>query len=370
MIRNQKEKEYVGKAGGRNVIWIAVFCYTERAFLLAERVRQALQAHRERWNIRIVWREEREVTEENFALYDILLFFCASGIAVRKTAPFLKDKMKDPAVLVLGENGKFVIPLLSGHLGGANFYAEKIASLLDAVPVITTASDSRNQPALDVWAAEHGFAASDRKLTKRIMAELLRQDGGSAGAAGGRYRVCIASDRQTALRYLEISGRKETETLILEPKRYIVGVGCRKDCSAGEMEQFVRSFLKDHGIGEHLVWRLCSIDRKSEEPCIKRTARSLGVPFSVYSAQELAEAEGCFSASTFVQNVVGVDNVCERSAVLGAENGILAVKKTVGPDMTAAIAVRRYPEHFCRIFTLKEWNEIMQTAEYASEIFG
>ena len=153
-----------------------------------------------------IWSRERDVTAEIFSLYDVLLFFCASGIAVRKTAPFSRDKMKDPAVIVLGESGEFVIPLLSGHLGGANFYAENIASLLGTVPVITTASDGRDQPALDVWAAERKFAVSDRKLMKRIMAELLRRRAGcrnlqnvclspnppdlpdQAGGPGGAYR--------------------------------------------------------------------------------------------------------------------------------------------------------------------------------------
>ncbi len=375
-LLNQSEKICRGPIfPGKKVVWIAAFGYTERALRLSERVRQLLQADQDRRNVRMIWSRERDVTAEIFSLYDVLLFFCASGIAVRKTAPFLRDKMKDPAVIVLGESGEFVIPLLSGHLGGANFYAENIASLLGTVPVITTASDGRDQPALDVWAAERKFAVSDRKLMKRIMAELLREKSGlqessecvsfseSAGSSGsGRrsgsaYRICIASDRETALRQLEASGQNEADMLILEPKRYAVGIGCRKNCSGKEMERFVCSFLEEHGIEESLVSCLCSIDRKSGEACIKKTARSLGVPFTVYSAHELAEAEGSFSASSFVRDTVGVDNVCERSAVLGAENGILTVKKTAAPHMTAAVAVRRFPEtgRFCRILTPQEW---------------
>ncbi len=335
-------------AGGQDVIRAAAFYYTEKGAALAERVREALKQER---NIYLIWTEEKNMTEEIFSQSDLLLFFCASGIAVRKTAPFLKDKISDPAVLVTGESGQFVIPLLSGHLGGANFYAEKIASFLGAVPVITTASDTQKIPALDVWADRHGLALSDMKMTKRIMAQLI----GGAGPDEKRYHICIASDRMTAEKKLAGRAVAAESALILEPKRYVIGLGCRKGCSGQAMRSFVNGFLAENGMEERLVRRICSVDLKAEERCMKETARMLKVPFSVFSAEELSLVSGDFSSSEFVMRTTGTDNVCERSAVCGSGNGKLTVKKRAENGMTAAAAVCRIPESFCRILTAEEW---------------
>ena len=120
-----------------------------------------------------------EWTGQQFAACDGLIFIGAAGIAVRLIAPYLKDKLTDPAVVVVDEAGKFAISLLSGHVGGANRLTEWIAKILDAVPVVTTASDVRGRTAIDVWAADHGLVLTDRKLAKEIAAALL--DGETVG---------------------------------------------------------------------------------------------------------------------------------------------------------------------------------------------
>ena len=92
-------------------------------------------------------------TADMFDEKDALLFIGASGIAVRSIAPFVADKRKDPAVVVMDEKGQFVISLLSGHLGGANELTGKIANLTGAIPVITTATDVNGRFAVDIFAA-------------------------------------------------------------------------------------------------------------------------------------------------------------------------------------------------------------------------
>ena len=114
-----------------------------------------------------------EWTKGGFSADDALIFVGACGIAVRSIAPYVRDKFQDPAVVCVDEAGQFVIPLLSGHVGGANRLAEMVASGIGAVPVVTTATDVEKKFAVDVFAKDHGFVITDRKLAKEISADIL-----------------------------------------------------------------------------------------------------------------------------------------------------------------------------------------------------
>lgn len=109
----------------------------------------------------------------SFHAFACHIFIGACGIAVRAVAPHLKGKTEDPAVLVLDQRGQNVISLLSGHVGGANFLARHVAAMLDARPVITTATDVEDLPALDVIARERGLVPANPGAVKAVSAALL-----------------------------------------------------------------------------------------------------------------------------------------------------------------------------------------------------
>ena len=109
----------------------------------------------------------KKTVEERF-LDDAIIFIGATGIAIRAVAPYLKDKFSDPAVIVIDELGQFVIPVLSGHAGGANELANFIAKKLTALSVITTATDINDAFAVDVFAKKHNLVISSRKLAKDV----------------------------------------------------------------------------------------------------------------------------------------------------------------------------------------------------------
>ena len=112
-------------------------------------------------------------TEKMFESQDALLFIGATGIAVRSIAPFVADKRKDPAVVVMDEKGIFAISLLSGHIGGANELAGKLANLTGAIPVITTATDVNGRFAVDVFAKKQKLWIADMKAAKQVSADVL-----------------------------------------------------------------------------------------------------------------------------------------------------------------------------------------------------
>ncbi len=109
-----------------------------------------------------------------FSGYDQIVFFISLGAVVRLIAPHLKSKAEDPGVLVIDDAGQFVIPVLSGHVGGANAFAEQLAVLLNATPVLTTASDVGKTIAVDILGRELGWKVEAPKINvTRVSAHVV-----------------------------------------------------------------------------------------------------------------------------------------------------------------------------------------------------
>lgn len=109
-----------------------------------------------------------------FSRYNQIVFFVSLGAVVRLIAPHLKSKDEDPGVLVVDDAGRFVIPVLSGHVGGANAYAEYLAGLLDALPVLTTASDVGATIPVDILGRELGWRLEAPKINvTRVSAHVV-----------------------------------------------------------------------------------------------------------------------------------------------------------------------------------------------------
>ena len=276
-----------------------------------------------------------------FAEADALIFVCASGIAVRAIAPHVRDERTDPAVLVLDERATFVIPLLSGHLGGANALAEALAKQLGATPVLTTATDVNGLFAVDVFAKANDLLIEDMALCKAVSAALLAGE-----KVGFRSDLPVVGDLPRELTKdiadlgILVSAADEKpfpRTLRLTPRRYAAGLGCRRGKSAKELEAFLMENLARCGVGIQELKALASIDLKKDEPGLVALAGKLDVPFLTYSAEELKAVPGDFTASAFVKETTGVDSVCERAAVL-ASGGTLVVKKAAKNGMTFALA--------------------------------
>lgn len=298
-----------------------------------------------------------------------IIFIGAAGIAVRYIAPWVRDKYTDPAVLVLDEAGRYVIPLLSGHIGGAAELAERLGKALGAAVVQTTATDVRGKFAVDVFAKKNGLLITDREKVKTISAAVLRGEKvclitkaascriegnlpeeislcrtkAEADENGAKYRILIAdTDREAK----EADGENETVTLVLRPVNITVGVGCRKGIPEDLLEKGLERILKEAGILPGQVEVLASIDLKKAEPALLALSEKCGIPFVTCSAEELSRTGEVTSHSEFVKKVTGVDNVCERAALFCCEKGTLVKGKTVGESMTAALVRRPFTLRF------------------------
>ncbi len=299
-----------------------------------------------------------------------LVFIGAAGIAVRAIAPWIKDKFTDPAVLVMDEKGRYVIPILSGHVGGAAALADRIAALTGAQAVHTTATDVQGKFAVDVFARKNHLLITDRDAAKRISAAIL--DGEKAAffcdvpesdvsgelpeeivlcesgreAEAYRCRIIVTEGKE----WDDYIYKKElSETiLILKPRNIIAGIGCRKGIPVKKLEDGLQSVLEQHGLDVVQVEGIASIELKKDEPAILALTEKYRIPFVTYSTDELREISGVSAGSDFVKKITGVDNVCERAVLkyLGDEqygscDGKLIQEKCIRDSMTAALAMRR-----------------------------
>ena len=269
-------------------------------------------------------------TARAFREADALVYIGAAGIAVRAIAPYIKDKTEDPAVVVMDDCGTYVISLLSGHLGGANALAEEIAAGIGAEAVITTSTDRHRTFAADDWARKIGYDVRNPQDIKHISAALLQ----------GQTAEIHAGDK----------------ILYLDPKKYILGVGCKKNILPAHMRTALDAFLKRHGLQPSCILALATIDRKAEEAAIQAACRDLHVPLYVFTAEELMALPGRYSASEFVRKTIGTDNVCERSSVLAAG----AVRAGIFPPETAVCIGKEASE---AIFTNARANDLVITKE-------
>lgn len=293
-----------------------------------------------------------EMCREAFSACRLMVFIGATGIAIRSIAPYIKSKTKDPAVISIDEQAKFVIPLLSGHIGGANSLASGIADFLHSVPVITTATDVNDLFAVDEWAARHGMAIFNMVGAKTFATYLV-----DCKKVGVKSDFPIRGSLPKGLVLAEegpvgmaISLRKSVqpfvETVVLRPRILHLGIGCRKGTSMDKIEELVIQELTKLKVTLTVVKGIASIDVKKDEKGLLSFAKEYALPIRFYSAEELNAVEGEFTPSSFVAKTVGVDNVCERAAVLDSKGGRLLLRKTSRNGVTLAVAAEDFVVDF------------------------
>lgn len=283
---------------------------------------------------------------------DLIVFVGASGIAVRSCAPYLQGKQYDPAIIVVDENAKFVISLLSGHLGSANALTEQLAQALDAQAVITTATDGRGAFAVDTWAQRNGCTVHEVDRIKYISGAILHgnevgliSDFPVEGCLPAHLKLNADTDCGIVLSP-RIQLQPFAHTLHIVPQIVHLGIGCRRGTGVDQIDSFVHQVLSEEHIPFSAICRVVSIDLKQNELGICMFCNRHGIPFITYSAQTLASAPGQFTASPFVQSTVGIDNVCERAAVVSSGGGMLLRKKSAQNGITLALAVADWRAHF------------------------
>ena len=297
--------------------------------------------------------DARSFIFDGFKYHNPIIFIGALGIAVRMMKDLSQDKLKDSAFIVMDERKRYVIPVLSGHMGGAIELSYDISKRLGSEAVITTATDVEEKFSVDTFARINHLKIKNKEMIKKVSAKVL--DGKEIRIAIPKDSSIIGEpwDKVSIIKYRqkEVSAdvliteddSLEKEMLIMNPARYIFGIGVRK----GKTFEEINSFFIDNGVSrqwmEDNILYFTSIDLKAKEEGLLNLASFYHTELITFNAMELSKIKGDFKESEFVKETVGVSNVCERAAFLLASrldknfDNKLYKEKTAGNGITFAI---------------------------------
>ncbi|PID72744.1 MAG: cobalamin biosynthesis protein CbiG [Desulfobulbus propionicus] len=320
---------------------LAVLAITQGAVALGKKIAEALEGELYPCKGKLM-----DTMEQVWHKHDGIICIMASGIVVRAIAPLLKDKRQDPAVVVCDEKGAFAISLLSGHLGGANELAHRVAAITGGTTVITTASDVRGRTALDLWCRDLNLTVSNKALFTQKMGKLVDQG-----------KLTIFSDYPLPalpVDLVEVEDQSNADLIItsrvfpaekgvlLHPKALVFGIGCKRGISADAILSCVQQTCATHNLAFASVYGIASITLKQDEAGLLACARQYGLRTDFFPPEILNAVEGIEGSPT-VFKVTGSKAVAEPAAILAAGAQTLLVDKIKYQGVTNAVAENPNP---------------------------
>ena len=286
--------------------------------------------------------------------FDAIIFIMATGAVVRKIAPFLKNKATDPAVLIMTLDLKRVIPLLSGHLGGANELADEIASKIEGcVNFVTTASDQTDRLAFDMFAKEYNYDISNLKLLAEVSNAIIN-----------KRKVQVVTYPSVVDNIKKFKGYKEDnfifispnnltnlsnelptvyitaqklpiDALQLHPKEIVLGLGMNRDTTKDEIANAVSRFLYEHNLTFDQIKKLASFEAKSDEIGFLEYAKEKSLEIEFFTKEHINSLTQDFSPSQATK-FFSIKGVAEPASLLASKNKTLFLNKRVYGNVTIA----------------------------------
>lgn len=288
--------------------------------------------------------------KENFNELDALIHIGALGICVRHIASCVANKYKDPAVINVDSTGRFVIPVLSGHIGGANELSQHIASAIGGEAVITTQSDNIGLWALDTLAEKYNWrtSASRKEMNQCIYlfvekhptallldirdrgTEYLERSLPEHVRVFYHFEDISLSDFELLITVSPYEYEASVPVLSFYPRVLHLGIGCKKDTLPDGIPAYIDNELKAHRLSPLSVASVSTIALKQDEPLLPVLQNHYaGVPIHIYTPEQLQGID-IPNPSEKVFEVTGVYGVAETTAIKAADYGSLVLEKQKG----------------------------------------
>lgn len=299
----------------------------------------------------------------HFRAYDLFVFIGAMGICIRSIAPFIKDKYTDPAILCVDSTGRYVVSVLSGHIGGANDWARRVAAITGGEAVVTTQSDNTGLWALDTlarrfdWRTSASHAEMNRVISLFVGNEptALLLDVKDRGtdylertlpkhvSVFYRFEDIRPADFRLIIAVTPFIYTANVPILYYRPRVLHVGIGCRRDSAPEGVAEHMAAVMEAHRLSPLSVRSVATIELKKDEPLFHALAQTWEAEKHVYRADELADIT-VPNPSKKVFDTTGVWGVAESAAQRASGFGPLVMEKQKGvlsasSDFTLAVAL-------------------------------
>jgi cobalt-precorrin 5A hydrolase len=292
-----------------------------------------------------------------FKTNDAIICIFSLGAVIRLISPHLKDKKTDPAVIVIDDKTKFVISVLSGHLGGANKLTEEIAEKLGAIPVVTTAADVNQTIAVDLLGREFGWKIEDDSTVTKVSAHMVNEEKvGIYQDAGEKnwwnkelppnvtiYSAIEDLKKSSARGYLIITDRDVQESSILKdaviyrPLTLVVGVGLHWDTSKETIREGLDFCFKKYKLSGKSIVKFVTLKKEQDVQGLVELGKEMKVPIEYFEKEELAKIT-IPNPSETVLSFEGTPSVSEAAAIKGSGGKLVVEKQKFPPNLTIAIA--------------------------------
>ena len=294
---------------------------------------------------------------ELFQNSDALVCIFSLGAVIRLVSPYIKDKKTDPAVLVIDDQAKFVISVLSGHLGGANQLTENIAEKLGSTSVITTAADVNKTIAVDLLGKEFGWEIEDDSNVTKTSAFMVNeeeigvfQDAGEKNWWNKKLPINVIINssiddlkKSQAKGFLIITDKEIVDQEILKksvlyrPQTLVVGVGLHGDTTKETIREGLNECLEKFHLSAKSIAKLVSIKKPKDVQGLIDLGNEMNVPVEYFEKEELAQIE-IPNPSEMVQAFEGTPSVSEAAAIKSSKGQLVVEKQKFPPNLTIAIA--------------------------------
>lgn len=311
-------------------------------------------------------RNIKEHVDAHFGDYSAWVFIGAMGICIRTIAEHVQHKYHDPAVINIDSTGRFVVSVLSGHVGGANELTEHIASLLGAQAVVSTQTDNTGLWALDLFSRKYGWAQVNNMEGLNKPIALYTNGKPTALLLEVRDKFTLELER-THAEHVDIYYKREDLDeskyeliLVVSPRVYetskpciqyipkslALGLGCRYQCAPKDIPEYICNEIRRLSYYPEAIKRIGTIDLKKDEPLLKEMLQLLNIEEAdIYTSEDLAPVE-IKNPSDYVFKVTGVYGVAESASRLSARMGSIVIEKQKGMlhdgnDFTFAVSIDR-----------------------------
>ncbi len=303
-----------------------------------------------------IFKKVDDILPTAWAEFDAIIFIMATGAVIRKIAPHLKDKATDPAVLIMTLDLKRIIPLLSGHLGGANELANELSESIDGcVNFVTTASDQIKVLAFDMFAKKHNYAISNLKSLAEVSNAIINKKQVQVVTYPCMVESVKAFEGYKEENFLFVSPddlesfcedipsvyitpqKLPNSALQIHPKKISLGLGMNRGTSEEEIRNAVKRFCYEHGLEFSQVNKLASFTAKNDEEGLLAFAKSSELDLEFYDEESINALTENFSPSQATK-FFNIKGVAEPAALLASENRTLFLSKRIYGAVTVAAA--------------------------------